>query len=156
MKEKLWIFILKFVLVSVPLFTLWYWKGEDYYLVILNYSLTFLLIKLAGFNLQYFPAPKDIFNNLIPFISLMIITRRILLKKRLLWLGGGLLILIGWHMALTEIVYFLNEKYTIDSQAYDKLSVPFFLFSETLPFVLWIIFARRQVAGLFLRRRTLK
>jgi hypothetical protein len=112
------------------------------------------LIKLAGFNLQYFPAPKDIFNNLIPFISLMIITRGILFKKRLFWLVGGLLILIGWHMVLTEIVYFLNEKYTIDSQAYDKLSVPFFLFSETLPFILWIIFARRQVAGLFSRRKT--
>jgi hypothetical protein len=156
MKEKLWVFILKFVLVSVPLFTLWYWKGEDCYLVILNYTLTFLLIKLAGFNLQYFPAPKDIFNNLIPFISLMIITRGILLKKRLLWLAGGLLILIGWHMVLTEIVYFLNEKYTVDSQAYDKLSVPFFLFSETLPFILWIIFARRQIAGLFSRRKAFR
>ena len=154
MKEKLWIFILKFVLVSVPLFTLWYWKGEDYYLIILNYTLTFLLIQLAGFNLQYFPAPKDIFNNLIPFISLMIITRGIRLKKRLYWLAGGLLILIGWHMVLTEIVYFLNEKYTIDSQAYDKFTVPFFLFSETLPFILWIIFTRRQISGLFSRRRT--
>ena len=156
MKEKLWIFILKFGLISVPLFVLWYWKGEDYYLVVLNYTLTFLLIKLAGFNLQYFPAPKDIFNNLIPFISLMIITRGIHYKKRLLWLAEGLLILIGWHMVLTEIVYFLNEKYTIDSQAYDKLSVPFFLFSETLPFILWIIFAKRQVAGLFLKRKSSK
>ena len=156
MKEKLWIFILKFGLISVPLFVLWYWKGEDYYLVVLNYTLTFLLIKLAGFNLQYFPAPKDIFNNLIPFISLMIITRGIRYKKRLLWLAEGLLILIGWHMVLTEIVYFLNEKYTIDSQAYDKLSVPFFLFSETLPFILWIIFAKRQVAGLFLKRKSSK
>jgi hypothetical protein len=151
MKEKLWIFILKFVLVSVPLFALWYWKGEDHYLVILNYTLTFLLIKIAGFNLQYFPAPKDIFNNLIPFISLMIITRGILFKKRMLGLAEGLLILICWHMILTEIVYLMG----VESPVYEKFSVPLFLFSETMPFLLWMIFTRKQVAGLFSKRRNL-
>ncbi len=149
MREKLWIFIAKFLLISVPLFALWYWKGEEAYLVFLNYALTFLLIKIVGFNLPYFPAPKDIFNNLIPFISLMLITRSIPNKKRVVWLVEGLLILIGWHMVLTEVVYFLG----VDSITYERFSVPLYLFSETLPFILWILFARRQVAGLFLQKK---
>ena len=147
MKEKLWWFIVKFLLISFPLFALWYWKGQDQYLVLLNYALTFLLIKIAGFKIEYFPAPKDIFNNLIPFVSLMIITRGIKLKTRVIWLVWGLLILIAWHMILTEVVYLLG----VDSPTYEKFSVPLYLFSETLPFFLWILIARKQVAGLFFR-----
>jgi len=153
MKEKLWLFVLKFIVISIPLFALWHWKGQDWYLVLLNHLLTLLLIEIAGFNILYFPAPVDIFNNLIPFVSLMIITKEIKLKARLSRLALGLLILIVWHMILTEAVYLLHEGYQITSEAYEKLSVPLYLFSETLPFVLWIIFARKQVAGLFLRRK---
>jgi hypothetical protein len=150
MREKLWIFIAKFLLISIPLFFLWYWKGEDGYLVFLNYVLTLLLIKIAGFHLPYFPAPKDIFNNLIPFISLLLITRGIPSRKRVIWLVEGLLILIGWHLVLTEVVYFMG----VDSPTYEKFSVPLYLFSETFPFILWILFARRQVAGLFLQQKS--
>lgn len=153
MREKLWLFIGKFILISVPLFALWHWKGQDWYLILFNHLLTFLLIKLAGLGIQYFPAPKDIFNNLIPFVSLMIITRGIEPKTRLSRVAWGLLILIGWHMLLTMAVYLLHEGYGITGQAYEKLSVPLYLFSETLPFVLWILFAPRQVAGLFPRRK---
>ncbi|NIN00559.1 MAG: hypothetical protein GTO24_21485 [candidate division Zixibacteria bacterium] len=153
MREKLWLFIGKFILISVPLFALWHWKGQDSYLILFNHLLTFLLIKLAGLGIQYFPAPTDIFNNLIPFVSLMIITRGIELKTRLSRAAWGLLILIGWHMVLTMAVYLLHEGYGITGRAYEKLSVPLYLFSETLPFVLWILFARRQMAGLFLRRK---
>ena len=153
MKEKLWLFIIKFMLVSVPLFALWHWKGQDQYLILFNHLLTFLLITIAGFNIQYFPAPVDIFNNLIPFVSLMIITKEFKLKTRLSRLAWGLLILIGWHMILTEAVYLLHEGYQMTSQAYQKLSVPLYLFSETLPLVLWVFFALKQVAGLFLRQR---
>lgn len=153
MKEKLWVFIIKFLLLSVPLFALWHWKGQTYYLVFLQQVLTLLLIKILGLSVKGFPAPVDIFNNLIPYVSLMIITRGIRLKTRITWLAGGLLILIAWHMILTEAIYVIYLKYQIDSQAYEKLSVPLFLFSETLPFLLWILFARKQVAGLFLRRK---
>jgi hypothetical protein len=151
MKEKLWLFIAKFLLISVPLFALWHWKGQDLYLIIFNHLLTFLLIKIAGLAIRYFPAPVDIFNNLIPFVSLMIITKGFSLKTKLSRLGWGLLIMIGWHAVLTMAVYLLHEGYQISSQAYEKLSVPLYLLSETLPFLLWILFARKQVAGLFLR-----
>ena len=161
MKEKLWLFIVKFILGSVLLFALWYFTGAlerrgtyqepGWYLMFLNQVMSFLLIKVAGLNIQYFPVPKPVLLNLIPFVSLMIITSEIKLKTRLYKLTLGLLILIGWHVVLTMAVYLLHEGYQITSQAYEKLSVPLYLFSETLPFLLWILFARKQVAGLFLR-----
>ena len=151
MREKLWLFAVKFILISIPLFALWYWKVQDWYLILFNHLLTLLLIKIAGLNILYFPAPKDIFNNLIPFVSLMIITRGFDLKIRLARLLWGLLILMVWHIMLTQAVYLMHDQAGVASPAYEKLSVPLYLFSETLPLVLWIVFARRQVAGLFLR-----
>ena len=169
MKEKLWLFIVKFILVSLILFFFWYLSGAlerrgtltsseepGWYIMLLNYILSFLLIKLAGFNIQYFPVPKPVLLNLIPFISLMIITREIKLKTKLTKLLLGLLILIGWHLVMTMAVYLLHEEYHIPSQAYEKLSVPLYLLSGTLPFILWILFANKQVAGLFVRRKKIK
>jgi len=163
MKEKLWLFIVKFSLASVVLFALWYFTGAlerrgapqepGWYLMFLNHLMSFLLIKVAGLNIRYFPAPKPVLLNLIPFISLMIITMDIKWKTRLYKLVLGLVILIGWHMLLTMLVYLLHEGYQMPAQAYEKLSVPLYLFSGTLPFILWILFASRQVAGLFFRKK---
>jgi amino acid transporter len=154
MREKLWIFIAKFVAVSLILFTFWYWKGQSYYIKILDTTLTSVLITLLGFNIEYFSYPADIFNNLIPFVSLMIITRHIKFKKRMSQLGWGLLILILWHIILSQAIYFLHDQYQRESPLYEKLSVPLYLFSETLPFLLWILFARKQVVDLFMPRKT--
>ncbi|MCK4404467.1 MAG: hypothetical protein KAW02_05185 [candidate division Zixibacteria bacterium] len=165
MKEKLWLFVVKFIAVSALLFVFWHFTGAlegagtsalsgkpGWYLIFLNHVMSFLLIKIAGFNILCFPAPKPMLINLIPFVSLMIITRGIKLKTRITQIMGGLLILIIWHMILTEAVYLLLDCRDT-SPAYEKLSVPLYLFSGTLPFVLWILFARKQMAGLFLRRK---
>jgi hypothetical protein len=165
MREKLWLVVVKFILVSALLFVLWHLTGAlehggtsmtpgepGWYLMFLNYALSFLLIKIASLNILCFPAPKPMLINLIPFISLMIITRGIRLKARILQIVGGLLILIVWHMILTVTVYLLLDCRGT-SPAYEKLSVPLYLFNGTLPFLLWILFARKQVTGLFLRRR---
>jgi hypothetical protein len=149
-REKLWLFIAKFILVSLPLFALWVWKGEAWYLAFLGESLTFLLIKIAGLSVECFPAPKPILLNLIPFVSLIIITKKIELKVRLVRMAEGLLILIAWHMILTELVYLLLDCQAT-TPAYEKLSVPLYLFSGTIPFVLWMLFAPKQVASLFSR-----
>jgi hypothetical protein len=153
MKEKLWVFIVKFLLISVPLSLLWLWRGQTYYLIFLQHALTLIVIKIAGFHVKGFPFPVPIFLNLISFVSLMVITRGIKLKPRIIWLAEGLLILIAGHMILIEAIYAIQLKYQIDSHAYEKLTEPLFLFSQTLSFVLWILLARKQVVELFLRRR---
>jgi hypothetical protein len=152
MKEKLWVFIGKFLLVSLPLFALWYWKGQDPYISILDDSLYFFLHTLLGVNSE-FAFPKDIFNNLIPFVVLMLITRGMKFKNRASRLGWGLLILILWHIILSKIIYFLHPEPGVISQWYEKFSVPLYLFSETLPFLLWILFAQKQVVELFMPRQ---
>ncbi len=153
MREKLWVFIAKFVGVSLVLFVLWYWKGQDYYIKILDSFLTFVLITISGIDIEYFSYPVDIFNNLIPFVSLMIITRYMKFKKRMSKLGWGLLILVLWHIVLSQAIYFLHDQYQRTSELYEKFSVPLYLFSETLPFLLWILLARKQVVDLFMPRK---
>lgn len=152
MREKLWLFAAKFVLVSVPLLAFWVWKGEVWYLDFLRQLLTLVVVKIAGIKVACFPAPKPILLNLIPFISLMTITRGIILKSRLIRIAQGLLILIVWHMILTEAVYLLLDCQST-TPAYEKFSVPLYLFSGTIPFILWMLFAPKQVAGLFLRHK---
>lgn len=152
MREKLWAFIVKFVVVSLILFGLWYWKGQDLYIRILNDSLYFFFHSLLGVG-SGFSFPKDIFNNLLPFVALMVITRDIKFKNRASKLGWGLLILILEHVILSKAIYFLNPEPGVVSKWYDKLSVPLYLFSETLPFLLWILFARKQVIDLFMPRK---
>jgi len=152
MREKLWLFIAKFLLVSLPLFVLWYWKGQDLYISILDDSLYFFLHTLLGVNSD-FTFPKDIFNNLIPFVSLMVITSGMKFKKRVTKLGWGLLILILAHVVLSKLIYLLCPEPGVVSRWYEKLSVPFYLFSEALPFLLWILFARKQVVDLFMPRK---
>ncbi len=146
-------FIAKFVGVSLILFVLWYWKGQDYYIKILDSFLTFVLITISGIDIEYFSYPVDIFNNLIPFVSLMIITRYMKFKKRMSKLGWGLLILVLWHIVLSQAIYFLHDQYQRTSELYEKFSVPLYLFSETLPFLLWILLARKQVVDLFMPRK---
>ena len=152
MKEKLWVFIGKFLLISLPLFALWYWKGQDLYISILDDSLYFFLHTLLGVSAEC-AFPKDIFNNLIPFVALMLITRGMKFKNRASRLGWGLLILILWHVILSKAIYFLNPEPGVVSRWYEKFSVPLYLFSQTLPFLLWLLFARKQVVDLFMRRK---
>ena len=152
MREKLWIFIAKFLLVSLALFVLWYWKGQDLYISILDESLYFFLHTLLGVSAQC-AFPKDIFNNLLPFVALTVITRGMRFGERVSSLGWGLLILIAWHVVLSKIIYFLHPEPGVVSQWYEKFSVPLYLFSETLPFLLWILFARKQVVDLFMPRK---
>lgn len=118
----------------------------------LGQSLRFLVIDLAGWKPACFPAPKPILLNLIPFVSLMVITEGMRMKTRVTRTAEGILILFAWHMILTELVYLL-----LDCQAttpmYEKLSVPLYLVSGTIPFILWMLFAPKQVASLFSRGR---
>ena len=153
MKEKLWLFIAKFILVSAPLALLWYWKAAGWYLIFLNHVYSYLFIRFLGLNIKFFSPPADVFYGLIAFASLMIITRGIKLGIRLRQLLLGVVITVIWHLILTQAVYFLHDDVGVPSAAYEKLSPVLFMFTGTLPFVLWVLFAPKQVAGLFQRRK---
>jgi hypothetical protein len=149
MKEKLWLFIVKFVLVSAPLTLLWYWKAGDWYLVFLNHVYSCIFVRFLGLNIKFFSPPADVFYGLIAFASLMIITGGIKLGIRLRQLFLGVVITVIWHLILTQVIYVLHDDVGVPSAAYEKLSPVLYIFTGTLPFVLWVLFAPKQVVGLF-------
>lgn len=153
MKEKLWLFVVKFILVSAPLFLLWQWKGEGWYLVFVNHLYSYIFARILGLNIQFFAPPVAVFLSLLAFVSLMIIAIGMSLRTKALRLLMGLLIMVLWHVILVEAVYLLHEGPGVPSPAFEKLSGPLYIFTGALPFVLWILLAREQVAGLFQRRK---
>ena len=153
MKEKRWLFIVKFILISAPLFLLWRWKGEDWYLVLVNHLYSYIFAIILGLNIQFFAPPVAVFLSLLAYISLMIIATGMSVRTKVLRLSAGLLNMVFWHVILVEAVYLLHEGPGVPSPAFEKLSGPLYIFTGALPFVLWILLAQEQVAGLFQRRR---
>jgi len=152
MKEKLWLFIVKFILVSAPLFLLWRWKGEDWYLVLVNHLYSYIFARILGLNILFFAPPVAVFLSLLAFISLMIIATGMSVRAKVLRLLAGLMIMVFWHVILVEAVYLLHEGPGVPSPAFARLSGPLYILTGALPFVLWILLAQEQVAGLFQRR----
>lgn len=147
MRGKPAIFILKVLVLSIVLFILWYWKGESYYLP----AIEGLLRKLSwtlGIRRGGLPYPRYILSNLIPFVSLMLITGEIELKKQILRLVTGLLILIVGHILLGIGIYLLcPDSPTPQTMCYN-LSILLHVFSGTLPFFLWIVLAKKNLLTL--------
>jgi len=152
MKEKPQIFILKVLALSLILYILWYWKGESYYFSVLKNFLMHLF-RTLGISIRGFGYPTSIFNNLIPFISLMLVTKDIQFKSRISKLVIGLLILIGGHILLSIGISLLNQDNQTPSAFNYKLSASLYLFSETLPFLLWVILAKQNLLSLFMPKK---
>jgi hypothetical protein len=147
MKGKPVIFILKVLVLSIILFILWYWKGETCYLPVLEDFLRKLSWTL-GIRKGGLPYPRYILSNLIPFVSLMLITREIEFKKRILRLVTGLLILIAGHILLGIGIYLLCQDSPTPQTICYKLSILLHVFSGTLPFFLWVILAKKNLLTL--------
>jgi hypothetical protein len=154
MKEKPGIFILKVLVLSIFLYILWYWKGGYYYLYVLDGFLLHLF-RTLGIKIEVFRYQIDIFNNLIPFISLMLLTKDIQFKKRITKLVIGLLILIGCHILLFIESNLLQSDYQTRSVWYYRLNAPLCVFSQALPFLLWVILAKRSLLNLFIAKKEL-
>jgi len=154
MKERPAIFILKVLALSIFLYILWYWKGESYYLSFFEDFLYHLSWAL-GIRKGGLPYPGYLLSNLIPFISFMLITRDIGFKRRILKLAIGVLILIGCQILLAIVVYLFFLDSLTPSPLYYKLSVLLYAFSQTLPFFLWVILAKRNLLNLFIPKKVL-
>lgn len=148
MKEKLLWFIAKFLIVSLVLFALWQWKIEDLYMLFLN-GVVYHILTFFTFKIRYNYSPTQFFYSLIPFVSLMIITREVQLKKRLLYLVAGSLIIMAWHIISYEIVFELYDRYLQRRRILDFAIKPFYLLSGALPFILWLVFLRNTLWRLF-------
>lgn len=155
MKEKPAIFILKVLVLSLFLYVLWYWKVEGYYL---SFFKNFIRLFFETFEVRIktFWYPIDTFNNLIPFVSLLLMTKDIQIKNRFLKLVIGLSILISTHILFSLVAYLLyQDSQTSPTEFYYVLNTFLSLSSKVLPFFLWIIFAKRSLLNLFIPKRVL-
>jgi hypothetical protein len=154
MKERPAIFLLKVLGLSLFLYLLWNWKGEGYYLPILEDLLKNLSWAL-GIRRGGVPFPKYILSNLIPFISFMLITKDLKLMGRISKLIIGLLILSGGHILLGIAVYLLCQGLPTPETWCYKLSILLYTFNGILPFLLWVILAKRNLLNLFIPKKVL-
>lgn len=78
--------------------------------------------------------------NLVPFVSLILVTPGISPRRRAVGLGLGLVAIFVSHLALNLTAYFTPGA-----------AVPIVpaLFSDTLPFLLWLGVAYPAIGGLF-------
>jgi len=152
MREKLWVFIAKFLGVSLVLFAFWFWKGEFVYFQIF-WQLSGSFYETFGLQVVLLPLIVPLFANLLPFLSLMIITRGIDLKQKLFRSGYGVLIIFGWQVFLTWAMYQMHGKTQTPTSFALKASLVIYILNYSLPFILWILFARKELARLFIPHR---
>ena len=141
MREKLLWFILKFLGISFVLFIFWWWKIQGFYLLFFESFVQFL-----GVDSGIHQSSVWIFSNLIPFASLMIITRGFKINERLKKLGWGILILIIWHF-ISILIFFYSTGVRLEPVRI--IFYTLYFLSVALPFFLWLVFFRKKLKGLF-------
>ena len=151
MKENLLKFLVKFLLVSLPLFTFWFWLGDDWYSVFYE-KLVFVLFKIFQKDSSNFPIPTSFFNNLVPFTVLMIITPGIHYIRKIYLILFGNLIILAEHLLVGIILYFLDFVLKVSDQTFSLILTPLSILSGTFPFLLWLILASEEIKSWFWKK----
>ena len=150
MRKTLILFVLKLIAASAILYAIWDWKGEMWYALLFRQA-ALLVYGILGIKLAAVSEALSIavsrFFNILPFISLMSAAWGISWRRRLIGTLAGLLTLLIWHLAFTLIVRSIIGAHQLDPTAYRLLS-PWFLLSDALPFVLWVIIAYKPLTAL--------
>jgi hypothetical protein len=136
--------LLKIAAVSAPLTWLWMeWGREAYGQLFVQLSLP--IYGLFGLTSMIPDGARDRFINYLPFLILMIITPRLPLRRRIIGIAVGFVILFLSHVAFAYIAnQAVNPDNTINSRGFRKI-VAANSFSDAMPFVLWIVLAKEWV-----------
>lgn len=145
MKSVLW-FAVKFIVLTVPLTWLFFEEGRALYG-------RYVFAPAAIFVYDLFGAEgvkavwRARYINVVPFVSLMLLTTGIGWRRRLVGLGVGLLVLFASHIGLNWLFFELRGRG-------DSLRAFLSVLSDTLPFLIWAVINRdfvtsvaRHVAG---------
>ena len=140
--KKLLIFAARFLVVSALLFILWFGGGMWY--VYPMVSAARFLVRILGMPDSNLLISVGLFASLIPFISLMVISKGIKLPARLRKILVGLLVLCAWHL-VGIIVLHLIAVCDYKSAFWKMVLAPSFvtllhIFNVVLPFLLWFYF----------------
>ena len=150
MKRKLWLLILEFLAITIPLAWLWLEWGRSAYLGFFVNLSTPILMVLGVTEFQP-RLVQDHFLNYVPFLFLMVITPGLSIRRRVIGTIVGFVIIFFDHIGLVSVAYLAHSRYGLSSKAFSTL-FPALLFSDSLPFILWAIiasgFLKKTIAGL--------
>jgi hypothetical protein len=136
--------LLKIIAVSVPLTWLWIEWGRDAYGK-LFVQLALPIYGLFGLTSLMPEAARDRFINYLPFLILMLITPHMTLRRRLVGIAVGFVVIFFVHVIFVYIASTsINPDNTINVRGFKRI-VPANGLSDSVPFVLWVIIAREFV-----------
>ncbi len=134
--------LLKIVAVSAPLTWLWItWGKEAYGALFLHLSMP--IYGLLGLTEVVPEGARDRFINYLPFLILMIVTPRLSLRRRVVGTAIGFVVIFAVHVVF---VYVASTAHQADGAAMTRQGfvriVPANALCDSVPFVLWVIFAK--------------
>ena len=137
------LFLVKFVCLTAPIIWLWHIRGWRYYHALYSPIASAIYVWL-GFEGIATPA-RDRYINLIPFLTLMVLTPNLSTRRRLGGTAIGLVILFAMHIAVNLSA---NPRTQILPQMVR-------LMLDAAPFFLWVIIAHEFVRD-FMQRGTVR
>lgn len=138
--RRLFLLLVLFLALSMPLAWLWLEWGQAYYVRLLR-ALLAPLYRAIGLRHQVGGPVVPRLVSLVPFLVLMAITPAIRWRRR--WVGSlvGVAVILGFHLVLFVMV---DASYSVLGRSRRALAriVPFLLVNDGLPFLVWLFFAR--------------
>lgn len=129
--KKIILVIVAFCLLSIGLTWIWNESLRESYAIFIN-TVAPPIYDFIGFGGSPMRGMRLRYINIIPFVSLVLVTPGISLRRRGLGLGLGLFAIFVSHLALNLTA--LNARA-------ESLPVVAALVSDTIPIVLWFIIA---------------
>jgi hypothetical protein len=146
MKRQLFLLLLEFLAITLPLAWLWQAGGREAYLAFFQWAAG---PALEGLGVERFPRVivRNRFLNFLPFVALMLITPGMRLRRRCVGTAVGLALIFVVQIGFAAAAYHVRVRYGTSPRAYSAL-FPALLFSDSFPFLLWAVIAKDFVAGI--------
>jgi hypothetical protein len=140
------VLFLKFVAITVPLTWLWMEWGKEAYGTAFQ-GLARPIYDLLGYRTLRPSQVHERFLNFLPFLVLMLLTPRLSVVRRVTGIVVGCIVLMMFHVVFSLATAWgpRTAGGGMTSEAFE-ISFAAYLFSDSLPLLLWAIIAHRVVA----------
>ena len=140
MKRRLFILVLEFIAITLPLAWLWSVWGREAYLDLFAWAAGPALELLGVRRLPHLIV-GDRFLNLLPFLALMLITPGLSRRRRAVGSAIGLALIFLSQIGFAAMAFHARARHGLSLKAFATL-FPALLFSDSFPFLIWAVVAR--------------